>query len=153
MLKASAGMNYWEFVQFLCLIAKARLNKLEEALSQKSDILGYFNDLHTRTRTLLTQSPEAITFLKTSEDFDNIETLDKVESVIEKSALCREVSSSVNIPLSKLVDRLPKSLQDKLNDIIQSDSGTFSFAEVVLIVFRVYELHIINSSLQDVLNR
>lgn len=154
-LKASAGMNYWEFVQFLCLISKARLNTLKEALSHKSDLLEYFNGLDIQITKLFTRPPQAITFLKTFEDFANIVTLHKVESVVEKCALSpknEQESNSVSIPFSKLVDRLPKSLQDRLNVMVQNDSKTVSFAEVISFVFRAYELHVINILLQDVLD-
>lgn len=149
-LKACAGMDDWEFTQFLCITATARLNKLKECLSHKSTLLDWFNDLNALIFQLLAKPPKELTFLMTAEEFMNVQTFDGIESTIESQVgpVCGPLADA---HLGNLVGLLPTPLQDSVVEV--KGLEIYSTVELISIVFRVYELCVVNSLLSSVFNR
>ncbi len=137
-LKASAGMDYWQFTQFLSLLGLSRLNHLQTLVPSGSPLWPHLlNPLHTLLHKILSGSPKNVTFLKTVADFECAMVKDGMDSVLCSLKDSREAQR-------KLIKLLPASLTSKL-----TPEDVYCNASVL---FRLYELSTIETLIQNVVS-
>ena len=142
-LRASAGVDYWEFLQLLSLIAMSRLNTLREMLTQESKLCDHFEPLRTLIQDTLSNSNKSVTFLHSASEFETVRTGTDME-------LAFRVSESWGVDsheVEKLVELLSKPLQEVFHSARDKvgESG-----RTLCVLFLLYELCVINNLLPSV---
>lgn len=162
-LKASAGMDYKEFFQFLCLVALPRLKDFDniEQMTPKSITSGSrvcFSDLNQFVTTALTS--KVFTFFgnheELPEDSPHVVTRrldlptasDDMTAVIQRSLQRCECSLSIDskqFPMKELLHELPETVSAVLRQNCEADSAG------LCMIIRAFELHRVWSVMQELL--
>lgn len=139
-LRASAGIDYWEFTQLLCLVALSRLNHLQTMLPSgphHSHLQAMLlSPIHTLIHETLSHSSKTVTFLKTVSDFETAMIQDGMDTV-----LCSLKDLDGDEAKRKLLKLLPPSLVSHASDMFN-----------VSVLFRLYELTTIQTLIQNVVS-
>ena len=142
-LRASAGVDYWEFLQLLSLIAMSRLNSLREILTQESTLCDHFEPLRTLIQDTLSNSTKSVTFLRSVSEFETVQTGRDME-------LAFRVGEGGGVD-SQEVEKLVEFLSQPLQELFHKDRDNVAKCEKTsFVLFLLYELCIVNNLLPGV---
>ena len=157
-LRASAGMDYWEFAQFLSIIGLPRLREAQAIITSFSKPSNAITTALSNTEQLLSKmtiSPRKLTFFENGTlpaqllhqnptVSDNLATCDCLIKQVKK-----EGAKNIQ-PFSVLYDRLPQEFQQLL--ILDKDHEDISRQRMhAQLILRLFELATISTVLGEVL--
>lgn len=145
-LKASAGIDYWEFVQLLSLVALSRLHRLATILSPTAKLWQRFQPLQTLILDSLSNPAKTVTFLKSAADFETVcKSKDTFDLTFHK-CLPTTLKVKEKIEQQKLIKLLPSFVQE----LFQQDYCSIEEDKVSLVLFTLFELCIVSDTLPNV---
>ena len=156
-MRASAGMDYKEFFQFLCLIALPRLQEFEhltEDVSPSESATHCFTKLKAclpralscKSFTFFGQIPlEEQSRLHVAEDSGQLQLTakDNLQMLLKQNLVKKHASF-----LHSLSSALPDAVKDVLQQLSSCKNQEYSLS----VVFRAYELHSICTVMQELGN-
>ena len=149
-LRACAGIDYWEMAQLLCVIGLPRLNKTRSLLSSlhlSSDTLSNIEENFSK----IMSSPRKWTFFDSGRFPVELQSRNcVVENIVTSNQPTEGSGQSETFPLPTLLHLLPKSFQDLLTAISEASCHLTRHRTIAQMTYTLFELYTINAVLEEV---